>query len=95
MTSRLLRSLRPLDKEAIFRSVSKTNRVVVIQEQHIMASYGAYLSHLISTEAFDELDAPVEVVSSLDAPMPYSKTLEAVILPSKERCIEAVHKVLR
>jgi pyruvate dehydrogenase E1 component beta subunit len=88
-----LRSLRPLDEEAIFNSVSKTHRVVIIQEQHQVASYGAYLSHLISTKAFDELDAPVELVSSLEIPMPYAKSLEAVILPSKERCLEAVDRV--
>jgi pyruvate dehydrogenase E1 component beta subunit len=89
-----LRTLRPLDTDAIFRSVSKTHRCVVIQEQHEVASYGAYLSHLIHTHIFDELDAPVQVVSSLEVPMPYAKSLERVILPSKERCLEAVHRVL-
>lgn len=89
-----LRSLRPLDEDAILTSVAKTHRVVIIQEQHQVASYGAYLSHLISTKAFDELDAPVELVSSLEIPMPYAKSLEAVILPSKERCLEAVDRVL-
>jgi len=89
-----LRTLRPLDKETIFNSVSKTHRVVVIQEQHEMASYGAYLSHLISTEIFDELDAPVGLVSTPDIPMPYSKALEKVILPSKEVCIQKIKQVL-
>jgi len=90
-----LRTLRPLDEDAIFTSVAKTNRVLVIQEQHEMASFGAYISHLISTRIFDELDAPVGLVSSLDVPMPYSKSLESVILPSKDRCIEAALQVLR
>jgi len=89
-----LRTLRPLDKEAIFRSVAKTHRVVVIQEQHEMASYGAYLSHLISTEIFDELDAPVGLVSTPDIPMPYSKALEKVIIPGKEVCLKKVREVL-
>lgn len=88
-----LRTLRPLDKETLFNSVAKTNRCVVLQEQHEVASYGAYLSHLISTEIFDELDAPVSLVSTLEAPIPYSKALEVVLLPSKERVIEAVHQV--
>jgi pyruvate dehydrogenase E1 component beta subunit len=88
-----LRTLRPLDKEAVFNSVAKTNRCVIIQEQHEVASYGAYLSHLISTEIFDELDAPVGLVSTLEAPMPYSKALEIVLLPSKERIIEKVKAV--
>lgn len=89
-----LRTLRPLDKEAVFNSVAKTHRCVIIQEQHEVASYGAYLSHLISTEIFDELDAPVGLVSTLEAPMPYSKALEVVLLPSKERIIEKVKAVL-
>lgn len=90
-----LRTLRPLDREAVLSSVAKTHRCLVIQEQHEVASYGAYLNHLITTEIFDELDAPVGLVSSLEVPMPYSKALETVILPSKQRCIEAAHKVLQ
>jgi pyruvate dehydrogenase E1 component beta subunit len=90
-----LRTLRPLDEEAILSSVRRTNRVLIIQEQHEISSYGSYLSHLISTKAFDYLDAPVMLVSSLEAPMPYSKPLEAVVLPSKSRCVEAAKSVLR
>jgi len=89
-----LRTLRPLDKQAVLNSVAKTHRVLIIQEQHSVASYGSYLSHIISTEVFDELDAPVGLVSSLEVPMPYSKSLEAVILPSKERCLKEARKVL-
>jgi len=89
-----LRTLRPLDKEAVLNSVAKTHRALIIQEQYLVASYGAFLSHLISTEVFDELDAPVGLVSSLEAPMPYSKALEVVILPSKERCLTEARKVL-
>lgn len=88
-----LRTLRPLDREAVLSSVAKTHRCVVLQEQHEVASYGAYLSHLISTEIFDELDAPVKLISSLEAPMPYSKALEVVILPGKEKVMEAVREV--
>lgn len=88
-----LRTLRPLDKETLFNSVAKTHRCVIVQEQHEVASYGAYLSHLISTEIFDELDAPVGLVSTLEAPMPYSKALEVVLLPGKDRIIEKVKAV--
>jgi pyruvate dehydrogenase E1 component beta subunit len=88
-----LRTLRPLDREAVLSSVAKTHRCVVVQEQHEVASYGAYLSHLISTEIFDELDAPVKVISTLDAPMPYSKALEVVLLPSKEGIVQAVREI--
>lgn len=89
-----LRTLRPLDTQAIFNSVAKTHRVAIIQEQHEMASFGSYIGHLIQREIFDELDAPVALVSSLDIPMPYSKTLEAVVLPSKERCLAEIRKIL-
>jgi pyruvate dehydrogenase E1 component beta subunit len=89
-----LRTLRPLDTEAIFNSIAKTHRVVIVQEGHSVCSFGSYLSHLISTELFDELDAPALVVSSLDVPMPYSKPLEEVILPSIPKIVATVMKVM-
>jgi pyruvate dehydrogenase E1 component beta subunit len=88
-----LLTLRPLDRETLLTSVAKTHRCVVIQEQHEVASYGAYLAHVINSAIFDELDAPVGVVSSLEAPMPYSKALEVVLLPSKERVMQAIRDV--
>lgn len=88
-----LRTLRPLDREAVLTSVAKTNRCVVIQEQHEVASYGAWLGSLIHRELFDELDAPVELVSTLEGPMPYSKALEVVLLPSIERICQKVREV--
>jgi pyruvate dehydrogenase E1 component beta subunit len=89
-----LRTLRPLDREAVLTSVAKTHRCVVVQEQHEVASYGAYLGSMIHREIFDELDAPVGLVSTLEGPMPYSKALEVVLLPSKERIIQAVKEIL-
>jgi pyruvate dehydrogenase E1 component beta subunit len=88
-----LRTLRPVDREAVLTSVAKTHRCVIVQEQHEVASYGSWLSHMIGTEIFDELDAPVKLVSTLEAPMPYSKALEVVLLPSKERIMQAVRDV--
>jgi pyruvate dehydrogenase E1 component beta subunit len=88
-----LLNLRPLDRETVLNSVAKTHRCVIVQEQHEVASYGAYLAHMINSAIFDELDAPIGLVSSLEAPMPYSKALEVVILPSKERVLEAVRAV--
>mgnify|MGYP006276115483 CR=1 FL=1 len=88
-----LRTLRPLDREAVLTSVAKTHRCVIVQEQHEVASYGSWLSHMIGTEIFDELDAPIKVVSTLEAPMPYSKALEVVLLPSKERIMQSVREV--
>jgi pyruvate dehydrogenase E1 component beta subunit len=90
-----LRTLRPLDKESVLASVTKTHRCVIIQEQHEIASYGAYLSHMIQSEVFDQLDAPVGLVSSLEVPMPYAKSLEEVILPSVERGVAEVKRILQ
>lgn len=90
-----LRTLRPLDTQTLLQSVAKTHRVVIIQEQYEMASYGAYLSHVIQSSIFDELDAPVGLVSSLDVPMPYSKTLEAAVLPSVDRCLRTIQETLQ
>ena len=90
-----LLSLRPLDKETVLNSVAKTHRCVVVQEQHEVASYGAYLAHMITSSIFDELDAPVGLVSMLEGPMPYSKALEVVLIPSKERIMAAVHEVCK
>ncbi len=89
-----LRTLRPLDKETILTSVAKTHRVLVIQEQHEIASYGTYLSHMIMDEAFDQLDAPVKVVSSLEVPIPYSKALDVLVVPNIERTMQAAEAVL-
>jgi pyruvate dehydrogenase E1 component beta subunit len=88
-----LRTLRPVDREAVLTSVAKTHRCVIVQEQHEVASYGAWLSHMIGAEIFDELDAPVKLVSTLEAPMPYSKALEVILLPSKDRIMQAVREV--
>ncbi len=88
-----IRTLKPLDTQLIYDSVRKTNRCVVIQEQHEIASFGSYLAFIIQRDCFDYLDAPVEVVSSLEVPMPYSFVLEEYVFPSVERCKEAVYKV--
>ncbi len=87
-----LRSLRPLDEDAIYASVAKTNRAVVVDESWPMCSYGSYVSHLISTQCFDSLDAPVEFVASEDVPMPYNHTLELAIQPSVQKIVAAAKK---
>ncbi len=88
-----LRTLRPLDRDTLLNSVAKTHRAVVIQEQHSVSSYGAYLAHLISREIFDELDAPVGLVSSKECPFPYSPGIEKYVMVSKEDCLAEVKTV--
>ena len=88
------RSLKPLDEETIFRSVRKTNRVVIIEEDFKYCGVGAEIAERIYKACFDDLDAPVERVTSLDVPMPYAHSLESTVLPSVKRGLEAARKVL-
>ncbi len=89
-----LRSLRPLDEETIYNSVAKTNRCVIVDEAWPVASVGSHIGWLISRNAFDDLDAPVELVCSDDVPMPYNHRLELAVQPSVEKIARAAKKVL-
>jgi pyruvate dehydrogenase E1 component beta subunit len=88
------RTLRPLDEELIFASVRKTHRCVVVQEGWRYAGFGAEIVDRVQYSCFDDLDAPVERVTSLDVPMPYAEHLEKKVLPSPERVMDAVRRVL-
>ncbi len=88
-----LRTVKPLDEELIYRSVRKTNRCVVVDEAWPFASVGTHLGWMISKNCFDYLDAPVEVVTCEDVPMPYNHRLELAAQPSEEKIIRAVKKV--
>ncbi len=87
-----LRTLRPLDKEAIRKSVKKTNRVVVVEEGWYWASVGSTVADFISRDLFDHLDAPVGRVHQRDIPMPYAYNLEPLSLPNKDNIVEAVKR---
>jgi pyruvate dehydrogenase E1 component beta subunit len=89
-----MRSLRPLDVEAILRSVHKTNRVVYLEEGWPFVGIGAQIVDIIQREAFDFLDAPVLRVTQADVPMPYAKGLEKVAKPSADRVVEACRRVM-
>lgn len=89
-----LRTVRPLDLETVYKSVEKTNRVVVIDESWPQESVGSYVAFLISTQRFDFLDAPVELICSEDVPMPYNHKLELFVQPNAQKVVKAVKKVL-
>ena len=89
-----LRSLRPLDTKTINASIRNTKRAVVVDESWPMCSVGSHVAYEIFKEFYDELEAPVEFVSSLDVPMPYNHTLELAVQPSAAKVVEAVKKVL-
>ena len=89
-----LRSLRPLDVDAIVASVAKTHRAVIVDEMWRTAGFSAEVSAQIMERAFDELDAPVARVCSVEVPMPYAKHLEDAALPSPERIVAAVQALV-
>lgn len=89
-----LRSLRPLDEETIYESVKKTNRVVIVDESWPNASVASHIGWLIHKNVFDYLDAPVELVTSEDVPMPYNHKLELHAQPTVEKILNAVKKVM-
>ena len=89
-----LRSLRPLDVEAILATVRKTNRAVCLEEGWPYAGVGAQIAALIQEEAFDDLDAPVLRVTQADVPMPYAKNLEVLAKPGAKQVMDACKRVL-
>ena len=89
-----LRTVRPMDYEAIRTSVEKTNRAVVLEEGWEIAGIGAQVVDFIQRECFDHLDAPVIRVHQADVPMPYAKNLERAAKPDAPKTIAAVKKVM-
>jgi pyruvate dehydrogenase E1 component beta subunit len=88
-----LRCLRPLDADAITRSVAKTHRAVVVDEGWKTCGLAAEISAILMERAFYDLDAPVARVSSVEVPIPYAKHLEDAVLPSVDSIIAAVRSL--
>ena len=84
-----LRSLAPLDTQAIYDSVSKTGKVIVLHEDSLTGGIGGEIASLINENCFNKLDAPVKRIGSLDTPIPFAADLEQNFLP-KQRFIEAL-----
>ncbi|HBE26273.1 MAG TPA: alpha-ketoacid dehydrogenase subunit beta, partial [Ktedonobacter sp.] len=88
-----LRSLRPLDHETIISSVKKTNRAIVFEEDWRSFGIGAEIAATLQEEAFDDLDAPIKRVASLEVPLPYSKPLELATLTGAKQLIDAINEL--
>ena len=88
-----LRTLRPIDVDAVVASVQKTHRAVVVDEGWPVCNIGAQVVDDIQREAFDELDAPIARVSGLDVPMPYARNLEKLVFPNADFVARAVKHV--
>jgi len=89
-----MRTVRPLDYEAVVNSVKKTNRLVILEESWPLSSIASEITYHIQKYAFDYLDAPVHRINNLDVPLPYAPTLIEAILPNKKRTMEAINAVM-
>lgn len=90
-----LRSIRPLDEQTILESVAKCHRAMVVEADWPFCGIGAQIVDTIQSKIFDELDAPIARVASLDCPIPYNKTLELEhVLPNVRRVVEAARQTM-
>ncbi len=89
-----LRTVKPMDNEAILKSVKKTNRLVVLEEAWPFGNVATQITYLVQSKAFDYLDAPIIKINTADTPAPYSPVLLEEWLPNHEDVIKAVKKVL-
>ncbi len=89
-----LRTIRPMDYQAIFESVKKTNRLVILEESWPFGNISTEITYQIQNQIFDYLDAPIEKINTADTPAPYSPVLLAEWLPNHEDVIKAVKKVM-
>ncbi|VAV83699.1 Pyruvate dehydrogenase E1 component beta subunit, partial [hydrothermal vent metagenome] len=89
-----LRTVRPLDINAVLESVKKTNRLVILEEAWPFGNVSTEITYQVQSKAFDYLDAPIEKINTADTPAPYSPVLLAEWLPNSNDVIKAVKKVM-
>jgi len=89
-----LRTIRPMDQDAILNSVKKTNRLVILEEAWPFASVSSEITYLVQEKAFDFLDAPIQRITTADTPAPFSPVLLEEWMPNKNDVINAVKKVM-
>jgi pyruvate dehydrogenase E1 component beta subunit len=88
------RTMVPLDKQAIYESVKKTGRLVIMDEEPKTGSAAAEIAALVAEEAFDYLDAPIKRVCAPDTPIPFSPPLEGFWMPSEQKLIQAISEIV-
>ena len=89
-----LRTIRPLDVDAILESVKKTNRLVILEESWPFGNISTEITYQVQNQIFDYLDAPIEKINTADTPAPYSPVLPAEWLPNSEDVIKSIKKVM-
>ncbi len=88
-----LRSLAPLDREAILDSVKRTNKVLIVHEDTLTGGIGAELAAMLAEDLFEYLDGPITRVAAPDVPFPYAPPLEVAYLPNAEKILSAARKL--
>jgi len=89
-----LRTVKPMDYDAILKSVKKTNRLVILEEAWPFGNVATEITYHVQDNAFDYLDAPIQKINTADTPAPYSPVLLAEWIPNHEDVVKAVKKVL-
>jgi 2-oxoisovalerate dehydrogenase E1 component len=89
-----IRTIIPLDEETIFRSVKKTNKVIVIHEDTLTGGFGAEIAARIADNCFQYLDGPVRRIAALDAHVPYAPILESEVLPSRQQIYTGIRELI-
>ncbi len=88
-----VRSLLPFDRQALEKSITKTGRVVIIDDSPITCGFSNFVSSIIAEEFFDCLKAPVKIVARADVPVPFSQPLEEYVLPNEEKLASAIREI--
>ncbi len=89
-----LRTIRPIDYQAVVDSVKKTNRLVIVEEAWPLSSISTEITYHVQRYAFDYLDAPIRRINNWDVPLPYAPTLIEMILPNAKKTVQACKDVL-
>ncbi len=89
-----LRTVRPIDYDAIINSVKKTNRLVIVEEAWPLASISSEITYMVQKNAFDYLDAPIRRITTADVPLPYAPTLIEESLPNVAKTVKVVKEVM-
>ncbi len=89
-----IRTIIPLDEETIFRSVKKTNKVIVIHEDTLTAGFGAEIAARIADNCFQYLDGPIRRIAAKDSHIPYSPILENAVLPSRQQIYSGIKELI-
>jgi acetoin:2,6-dichlorophenolindophenol oxidoreductase subunit beta len=90
-----LRSIKPIDKETILKSVAKTHRLLVVDEDYLSYGITAEITAIVASEGFYDLETPVARLAIPDVPIPYSHVLEKFVIPDHEKIEKAVQKLMK